>query len=126
MEPTLVLDRKSHVTVPRVAEPAAVNQKRARGETILNCSVQASAQRATARPRYDRTRDLAGLLPLWPAELADDTPAGRNRLVQKLRRALREERRRGVAGHWTYNLARHAALLRAYRAELSGLDSAGP
>jgi hypothetical protein len=30
---------------------------------------------------------------------------------------LRVERQRGIAGHWTYDLARHARLLRAYRAE---------
>jgi hypothetical protein len=40
-----------------------------------------------------------------------------------LRRALRAERRRGIAGHWTYDLARHVELLRVYRLELvaSGL-----
>ncbi|CAN1725104.1 protein of unknown function [Hyphomicrobium sp. 1Nfss2.1] len=34
-----------------------------------------------------------------------------------MRRALRLERQRGIAGHWAYDLARHAALLNAYRAE---------
>ena len=78
------------------------------------------------RQDYERTRDLAGLLPLWPAEIADDTLEGRQRIVQRLRRALREERRRGVAGHWTYNLARHAALLQAYKHEAACLEAASP
>lgn len=66
---------------------------------------------------YDRARDLARLVPLWPHEIADDTAAGRARLIRRLESALRAERRRGVSGHWSYDLARHAALLAAYRAE---------
>jgi hypothetical protein len=46
------------------------------------------------------------------ASLADHA-----RLLARMRRALRVERQRGIAGHWTYDLARHARLLRAYRAE---------
>ena len=74
--------------------------------------------------KYDRLRDLPGLLPLWPAEIADDSLAARQRIVVRLRSALREERRRGLAGHWTYNLARHAALFRAYKYELACLEAA--
>ena len=40
-------------------------------------------------------------------------------MLAKLRRALRAERRRGVAGHWTYDLARHVELLHLYRQELA-------
>jgi hypothetical protein len=76
------------------------------------------------RTPYDRGRDLPRLIPLWPSEIADETPAGCTRLIQKLRRALREERRRGVAGHWTYDLARHFALHCAYRHELARLGRA--
>jgi len=61
--------------------------------------------------------EIAKLLPLWPRELADMSPAGRANVIAALERALRAERRRGLAGHWTYNLARHMQLLRAYRAE---------
>lgn len=75
-------------------------------------------------PLYDRARDLPRLVPLWPSEIADATAAGRARIVQRLRRALREERRRGMAGHWAYDLARHAALLRAYGRELGELRRA--
>ena len=68
---------------------------------------------------YVRTRDLPRLLPLWPHELTATTNADRARLLARLRRALRAERQRGLAGHWTYDLARHAQLLRAYRAEVA-------
>lgn len=71
------------------------------------------------RERYDRARDLPGLLLMWPEEIADDTIEARTRLIKKLRRVLRQERQRGIAGHWTYDLARHAALYRAYRHELA-------
>jgi len=68
---------------------------------------------------YDRRTELPGVLPLWPHELDDESLEGRRRILGKLRRALRAERRRGLAGHWTYDLARHAALLRVYRLELA-------
>lgn len=64
-----------------------------------------------------RRSELARLVPLWPHEIADMSPAGRARVIAHLERALRAERRRGLAAHWTYNLARHVQLLRAYRAE---------
>ena len=71
---------------------------------------------------YDRARDLPRLLPLWPSEIADQSVPGREHIVQRMRRALRQERCRGLAGHWTYDLARHAALLRAYKHELAELE----
>lgn len=75
-----------------------------------------------------RAAELARLLPLWPREIADTSREGRLRLVAKLHRALKAERRRGLAGHWTYDLARHAALLAAWRREraLLGLREARP
>jgi hypothetical protein len=76
---------------------------------------------------YDRCVELPRILPLWPHELADESLEGRRNIVCKLRRALRAERRRGIAGHWTYDLARHAELVRIYRLELasSGLSHIG-
>lgn len=65
----------------------------------------------------DRAREFARLAGLWPAEIADVSPEGRARLIAKLERVLKAERRRGRAGHWTYDLARHAALVRAVRRE---------
>jgi hypothetical protein len=67
----------------------------------------------------DRRTELARILPLWPDQLADDSPRGRRLILARLRRALRAERRRGLAGHWTYDLARHVELLRVYRLELA-------
>lgn len=78
----------------------------------------AAAAAAPQRP-YDRRTELPRVLPLWPHELDDESPEGRRRVLAKLRRALRAERRRGVAGHWTYDLARHVELLRVYRLELA-------
>lgn len=75
--------------------------------------------RARAEPvaGYQRMRDLPRLIRVWPAELETQVIEARARLVARLRRALREERCRGLSGHWTYDLARHAALLEAYRVE---------
>jgi hypothetical protein len=72
--------------------------------------------------RHDpRLRDLARLLPLWPHEIADASLAGQRRICRLLMKALRHERQRGVAGHWTYDVGRHAALVRALRPELARL-----
>lgn len=71
------------------------------------------------RRPYDRRVDLLRVLPLWPHEIEDETPEGRKRIIIKLRRTLRAERRRGLAGDWTYDLCRHVELLRVYRLELA-------
>jgi hypothetical protein len=39
-----------------------------------------------------------------------------------LSRALRAARRRGRAGHWTYDLNRHIGLVQAFRAERAALS----
>lgn len=79
----------------------------------------------TAR-RYCRARDLPSLIALWPHELADSTPEGGLRILAKLRRALRAERRRARAGHWSYELNRHLALLSAYKGEIALLRAEMP
>ncbi len=73
---------------------------------------------------YVRARDLPKLVPLWPSEIDTTGLADHARLLAKLRRALRAERRRGIGGHWTYDLARHVQLLRAYRAETAAYRAA--
>lgn len=73
--------------------------------------------------RYVRARDLVRILPMWPDEVSDQTIEGRQILVGRLRRTLREERRRGRAGDWSYDLARHAELLRCYRFEAAELEA---
>jgi len=74
-------------------------------------------ENGASRRSYRRARDLPRLLPLWPHEIAAESLAEHARLLARVRRALRVERQRGIGGHWTYDLARHAQLLHAYRAE---------
>jgi hypothetical protein len=78
---------------------------------------KSSAARASART-YVRIRDLPRLLPLWPHEIEVESVSEHAKLLARMRRALRLERQRGRAGHWAYDLGRHAQLLRAYRAEV--------
>lgn len=78
---------------------------------------------STRQPQSDAERrdELARLLPLWPNDIADLSIAGRRRIIAALERALRAERCRGKAGHWAYDLARHAALIRSWRLERAAL-----
>jgi hypothetical protein len=80
-------------------------------------AAQSKVPRAPDATSPDHDRALAGLLPLWPHEIADRSAAGRQRVCQLLTAALRRERQCGVSGHWTYDLGRHAALARALAAE---------
>ncbi len=73
---------------------------------------------------YERATHLPRLLPLGPAEIADTSTSARRRIVARLARALRAERNRGRAGHWTYDLNRHLALSQAYEAECRRLPLA--
>jgi hypothetical protein len=70
---------------------------------------------------YDRALSLPRVLPVGPDEVADTSDAGRRKIVRRLMRALRAERNRGRAGHWTYDLNRHVALAQAYAAESAAL-----
>ena len=78
-----------------------------------------TANDAARRVRIDI---LVRLLPMWPAEIADVSLSGRQRIVARLSGALREERRRGKAGHWAYDLARHAQLGAVWRQESAALE----
>ena len=82
---------------------------------------QLDANTLHAAEQFKRASELPKLLPLWPCEIADTSQSGRLRVVAKLRGALRAERQRGLAGHWTYDLARHRQLLAAFRAETAAL-----
>lgn len=66
-------------------------------------------------------RSLPQLITVAPSEIADRSLYGRTALVAKLARILAAERARGLAGHWTYELARHRALLAIYRREKASL-----
>lgn len=80
-----------------------------------------SSRRVVVSTPYNRMRDLPGLLALWPWEMEDVTLEGHRRLITLLRKALRLERQRGIAGQWTYDVARHAQLLKAYKCEAEDL-----
>lgn len=86
-------------------------------------AAQQTAHGPARRPLTDTERrtELSRLLPIWPHEREDLSLAGRQFIVRKLERALRVERQRGRAGHWTYDVARHAALARAWRDECTAL-----
>ncbi|MGE5266993.1 MAG: hypothetical protein ACM3L9_06470 [Deltaproteobacteria bacterium] len=74
-------------------------------------------RQSTSLQILTRKAELMRLLPLWPHEVADRSPTGDQKLLSVLRRALRAERNRGLAGHWAYDLSRHAQLLALYREE---------
>ena len=73
----------------------------------------------------ERRRELARLLPLWPIEIADLSAEGRRHIIKPLERALRAERQRGRAGHWAYDVARHAALAKTWKSECAALRTLG-
>lgn len=74
------------------------------------------------RPTYERRRALPRLLPVTDGELATDDAHAARMLVARLARALRSERQRGRAGHWSYDLNRHIALAQALGAERHRLE----
>ena len=66
---------------------------------------------------WDRRRMLPRLIAIGPEELADDSREGRAAVIARLLGALRGERARGRAGHWSYSLDRHIGLVQALAAE---------
>ncbi|WP_245479668.1 DUF6477 family protein [Hansschlegelia zhihuaiae] len=72
------------------------------------------------REAYDRRRALPRLIAIDPRELEPGDVALDRVIEARLKRALRAERRRGRAGHWTYDLNRHIALLQALAGESRG------
>ena len=73
---------------------------------------------------YDRARHLPWLVRAMPAELASADPSVSRTIIARLERTLRAERRRGKAGHWTYDMNRHIALMQALTAERHRLMTA--
>lgn len=70
---------------------------------------------------YRRERHLAALIACWPDEIRDMGAETTTRIVAALKAAVRAERRRGRAGHWTYDLNRHISLVEALKAERARL-----
>ncbi|WP_367193768.1 hypothetical protein [Amorphus sp. 3PC139-8] len=77
-----------------------------RGPTLVSLN-DFSAQQSS------EMRRLRHLIPATDAEIADRSVEGQQRLLTRLRRAIRAERQRGIAGHWSYDLNRHIALKQA-------------
>lgn len=103
-----------------------VKNARSAGD-MAGSGMRAAARRAVAAVQragveaYDRSRHLPRLLPIGPAEIADARPEAHRSIVARLARALRAERSRGRAGHWTYDINRHIGLKQAYEAERRAL-----
>ena len=72
---------------------------------------------------YSRASDLPRLIPLWPHELGNASPEGGLRILSKLRRALRAERRRGPVGIGATTLTAIFGLLSAYQGEIAALPA---
>ncbi len=58
-----------------------------------------SAAIAAGIEAYDRSRDLPRLLAVWPCEVEDSSENARLDVLEKLRRALRTQKRQADAGH---------------------------
>ena len=67
--------------------------------------------------RYCPAGDLPRLIGIWPADSDGSGSISRREIIARLEAALRAERRRGTAGHWTDDLQRHAMLIAALSAE---------
>ena len=66
---------------------------------------------------------IGAIIPGNEGDAGRCTVSASRRLLARLRRALREERQRGKAGHWSYDLNRHIALAEAHKTELSRLEA---
>jgi hypothetical protein len=115
--------------------PTNLGRRKAHAQPKRPCPAEAAlaataqhAVRAAVRAgavEYRRASILPRLLPVGPAEVADESPAGTRRILALLARALRSERRRGRAGHWSYDLNRHIGLRQAMLAETARLRAGG-
>jgi len=86
---------------------------------VLSNGSERRGSTAQTADEYLRVRDLPRLIAVWPSEVADQSQAGTFFLIRKLKNALRSERQRGRAGHWSYDLGRHMGLAMALKAEMS-------
>jgi len=87
--------------------------------SFKRCARASSDGWLSARRHSDArfTIDDVRLLPVWPKDLRDRTLAGRRKLISIIERELRKERQRGIAGARTYDVARHAKLVRLLKEE---------
>jgi hypothetical protein len=102
---------------------AALKTNERTGKALRQRAARATdAMIAAGVEDYDRERDLTRLIHASQSELADRSSGMVRSILARLARALRSERNRGRAGHWTYDLNRHIALRQAYEAEKARLD----
>lgn len=85
------------------------------GSCSIARMVEAGAQ------NYDREIMLPRLLPDEAFSVHLIGPKDTRRLCLRLLLALRRERSRGRAGHWSYSFNRHVGLMQAYLAERRSL-----
>jgi hypothetical protein len=119
-------------TIP--GAPAGLRLSEKRGPAMAQHNSRRNLQRQarrtldgvidSGRQTYERGRMLVRLLPVGPDDIVGAEPETTRRIVLKLARALRTERARGRAGHWTYDLNRHMGLLQALKAEQERLAAA--
>ncbi|BBU60412.1 hypothetical protein MSC49_03470 [Methylosinus sp. C49] len=89
--------------------PPSSDRLRAAARKSLQSALRAKAE------AYRREEFLRSFHRLSRSVIAAETPQAAAVVLKELERALRAERAR--AGHWTYDLTRHIALLVAHRAE---------
>lgn len=89
--------------------PSSSDRLRAAARKTLQSALRAKAE------AYRREEFLRSFHRLPRSVIAAETPQAAAAVLKELERALRAERAR--AGHWTYDLSRHIALLVAHRAE---------
>lgn len=123
------IDVDEAVARARSGRTAPAHPKRPCPAEAAVAATARQAVRAAVRAgavEYQRASILPRLVAVAPAEVADDSPAGTRRILALLARALRSERRRGRAGHWSYDLNRHIGLRQAMLAETARLKAARP
>lgn len=69
---------------------------------------------------YERVRHLPRLFAVYATDLAEDI-GSRRRLIGRIEDALRRERKRGLAGHWAYDIARHYQMIAVWEHETKAL-----
>lgn len=76
---------------------------------------------AKGQANYERARQLPSLIPIDRCELSDMSAETTQSLILRLEQALRAERARGRAAHWSYSLTKHIGIIQALRAERASL-----
>ncbi|MDP4593638.1 MAG: hypothetical protein NWT00_03610, partial [Beijerinckiaceae bacterium] len=98
-----------------------INQERKMG-IISDTELAGAARRAIlecVKSTGNPARPYSAIQPFMPGkEAAKDGPWKRDtgREISRIGKALREERRLGQSGHWSYDLNRHLALVQALAA----------